>query len=1073
MDDTDSTLANDVEVINIAAQQVTQCCDWCQDNDDIHQAWTVVDVAKRQDTASNDENSLVEISSVSSPLHVQFSDLNITDIPQPRIPWPSSLPWFQFQDLYFNSKPRLKILLEGKSLMNSPADIALRAMLSKELNLAPDATSRDIVSRMRLALISQKFSLTTKSGFSRAVRKANRIMPEQFDGQNTDRIKALTSADPLEAKMQEFQLFAYQLSNSLIEDEEDEFIDENGKYTKIIEIFRDIGLPQAVWKDLFSKSRDQPTGKAFIEALFEAAVNTQTLDVCETLLEAGADPDKIIDTWAMGFLARPLQLSMDCRVGDVDLARLLIRFGAGVDLVTEEDPETALLKACKECTAEAVQVLVEAGADIMRMEWNDHLLTPDSALTNAVDADWRVAHIRDEEEEADLENSGRDLPGLKTLRYLLTLYDKGRHHDLIQDAFIRAASEDRRDMLMDLLGAGACINERSLDGHTALIAAVWRSYQGSSLRMVKMLLDLGAEVDLAMPDSNITALHIAAAEGDEKVTKVLIAHGAYINAIAINMKDEDRRLLGSHFETSGVGANALCEMNACRTPLQFALLRKKTKESRSTTPKHGGAALALIGTGAALKCGDVARACCFDNIDLLRELLSRGADVNELDLTGRSALQACLEFGNVNLVGCLLKAGASFRGCKLHSVVESGQRDVVEMLIRHGGNAVGGNDAECSLLEAAASSRNWDLMVWLMETHHVPYDQGALCAAVCSGIGIDRDNGGYLEVLLQRRPDDMVGGDMEATALGYAAFHHQKWVLERLLKLKISGYCIIPVKTDGDWLHLARGYPRFMSWTYEKQFWRDPEMARCSVLVPTIHGGAIHGGDWKTAQQLLEAGFRPDRLSLIVAIIRKQSIGAIVDLTNRLSRVDRFERARSDFETPLQAAVQHRRLEVARFLLFLGADVNAPASEGLVAENDFSDPILPRTALQAAVENADDKMVDLLLKAGANINAPPGEDSGATALQIAAGKGHMDMVKRLLALGGDVNAQGAVWNGRTALEAAAEGGRLDMVQFLLEAGAGEYEGAIELAEERGHDAVAQVLKQWKDKDMMNEKQGRS
>ncbi|RSL93587.1 hypothetical protein CEP52_013152 [Fusarium oligoseptatum] len=948
-------------------------------------------------------------------------------------------------------------------------------MLSKELNLEPNSTSKETISRMRLAIISPNYSLTTKAGFNRAVSKANRIMPEQFDGQNADRIKALISADPLEAKMQEFQLFAYQLSNSLIEDEDDEFVDENGKYTKIIEIFRDIGLPQAVWKDLFSKTRDQLTGRAFIEALFEAAVNTQTLDICETLLEAGADPDKIIDTWAMGSLARPLQLSMDCRVGDVDLARLLIRFGAGVDLVTEEDPDPALFKACKECTAEAVQVLVEAGADIMRMDWNDNLLTPDSALTNAVDADWRMAHIRDEEDEEELASSGRDLSGLKTLRYLLTLYDQGRHHDLIQDAFIRAAAEDRRDMLMDLVEAGACINERSPEGHTALIAAAWRSYQGSSSRMVKMLLDLGAEVDLAMPDSNMTALHIAAAEGDEKVTKVLISYGADINATTVDIGDEDRRLLGSQFETSGVSADALFEMNACQTPLQFGLFRNKAKESRYTTSKQGDAALSLIRAGAALRYGDVARACCFDNIDLLREILSRGADVNEVDLTGRSALQACLEFGNVNLVGCLLEAGASLRGCQLHSVMKSGRRDVVEMLIKHGGGSVSGNDTECSVLEAAASSRNWDLMVWLMETHHIPYDQGALCAAICSGIGSDRGNSGHLKALLRRRPDDMVGGDMEATALGYAAFHHQKWVIKRLLKLKIDGRCIIPVKTDGDWLHLVNGHPRIMSWGYEKQFWRDPEMAQCSVLVPTIHGS-----DWKTAQKQLEAGFKPDRLCLLVAI-RRHPVGAIVELTNRLSLVDRFERARNDLDTPLQAAVRYKRLEIARFLLFLGADANAPASEGLIVDNDWSDPIFPRTALQAAIENADEKMVDLLLKVGADVNASPGEDSGATALQIAAGKGHMDMVKRLLALGADVNAQGAVWKGRTALEAAAEGGRLDMVQFLLEAGAevSSYEGrwrgfggAIELAEERGHDAVAQVLKQWREERMMDERQGR-
>ncbi|KAM5356951.1 hypothetical protein ACJ41O_003597 [Fusarium nematophilum] len=946
-------------------------------------------------------------------------------------------------------------------------------MLSKKLNLGPDAPGSETMSKARLATISAKRPVTTKAGFNHAVCEANKIMPEQFDGQNADRIKALISAGPLEAKMQEFQLFSYQLSNSLIEDEDDEFVDENGKYTKIIKIFRDIGLPQAVWKDLFSKIRDQPTGRAFIEALFEAAINTQTLDICEALLETGADPDKIMYTLAMGNLARPLQLSMDCRVGDVDLARLLIRFGAGVDLVTEEDPETALFKACKECTAEAVQVLVEAGADIMQTDWTDNLLTPDSTLTNAVDADWRMAHIRDEEDEDDIEKSGRDRPGLETLKYLVTLYDDRRHHDLIQDAFIRAASEDRRDMIMDLVGAGACINERSPEGHTALIAAAWRSYQGSSSRMVKMLLDLGAEVDLAMPDSGIMALHVAAANGDEKVTKVLVAYGADINAVAVYSEDVDRSLLGSHFDESGVSVDALCEMDACRTPLQFALFRNKAKESRYTTLKQGGAALALIRAGAALECGDVARACCFDDVDLFRELLSRGADVNELDLAGRSALQACLEFGNVNLVGYLLEAGASLRGCSLHSVIKSGRRDVVEVLLRYGG-AVDSNVGECSVLEAAASSRNWDLMIWLMEVHHIPYDEGALCAAICSGLGSNRQNDGYLKLLLQRRPDDMVGGDMEATALGYAAFHGQRRVLRRLLKLKINGSCIIPVKNNADWLHLARGHPRILSWAYEKQFWRDPEMVRCSVLVPTIHGG-----DWEIAEQLLQAGFKPDRLSLLVAI-RRQSVGAIVHLTNRLSGVDKFERARSNLDTPLQAAVRHRRLDISRFLLSLGADVNAPASESLVVDNDWSGPVLPRTALQAAVENTDDKMVDLLLKVGADVNSPPGEDSGATALQIAAGKGHMDMVRRLLVLGADVDAEGAVWHGRTALEAAAEGGRLDMVQFLLEEGAGAscyedhwwgYEGAIELAEERGYNAVIQVLRQWREKSR-NEKAGR-
>jgi ankyrin repeat protein len=811
---------------------------------------------------------------------------------------------------------------------------------------------------------SQQQSLTTQVGFNHAVSKVNNLMPEQFDGENAGRVKALTGADPLEAKMQEFQLFAYQLSNNLIEDEDDEYIDEDGKYTKIINIFRGIDLPRPVWKDLIVKSLEQPTGRAFTEALFAAAVNTRTLDICEALLEAGADPDKIIWTWAAANLARPIQLAMDCRVRDVDLARLLIRFGAGVDLVTEDDPDTALQKAAKECTFEAVRVLVEAGASIVDAIWDKRCLTPDTALTNAVDADWRMSHIRDEAEEDELEKSGRVRHGLQTLKYLLTLYDRERHHEIIQNGLIRAASGDRRDMIMDLVQAGAGVNEASSRGYTPLIAAAASSYEGSGARMVKMLLDLGADVDRAFRHSGICAIHIAAAKGDEKVIRLLIDRGADVNAPARHHTSRDRSLLDSHFDRDGMAADTLREMNACQRPLQFALFKDKAKES-NYSQKGGRAALALIRAGATLEGGELARAGCFDDVGFLRELLSRGADVNEVDGTGRSALQACLELGNFNLVGCLLESGATVRKGQLFSAAKGGRRDIVETLLNHGA-VTDERDAECSVLEAAASSKNWELMVWLMETHDVPYDEGALCAAICSGLGSSKENEKYLLSLQKRRTNDTKGGTLEATALGYAAFHRQEWVLQHLLQLKTKGPCIIPVKDDEGYQHLAQVHPRVMSWAYEEPFWRHPAMARCSVLVP-----ALLRHDWRTVRRLLRAGHQPDRLSLLVAI-EGQSLKAIASLAKRMDKLDICQPARSNLDTPLQAAVRHRRVGVAQYLLSLGANVNAQASGRLIVREDWSEPLLPRTALQAAVENGHVEMMDLLLDAGPTSTAPPG-----------------------------------------------------------------------------------------------------
>lgn len=178
--------------------------------------------------------------------------------------------------------------------------------------------------------------------------------------------------------------------------------------------------------------------------------------------------------------------------------------------------------------------------------------------------------------------------------------------------------------------------------------------------------------------------------------------------------------------------------------------------------------------------------------------------------------------------------------------------------------------------------------------------------------------------------------------------------------------------------------------------------------------------------------------------------------------------ARRGLHTPLQAAVKSRRPDVARHLLTLGADVNAPVPKIVDAYIDPDDVVPPRTALQAAVENGDVEMIDLLLDAGVDVCAPAGYDSGATAVQLAAGNGHIGITRRLVSLGADVGAAGARRRGRTALQAAAEGGRVDMVQFLLECGAGRLEDATiesrlaysrarRLARRNGHVAAEGLL----------------
>jgi ankyrin repeat protein len=162
--------------------------------------------------------------------------------------------------------------------------------------------------------------------------------------------------------------------------------------------------------------------------------------------------------------------------------------------------------------------------------------------------------------------------------------------------------------------------------------------------------------------------------------------------------------------------------------------------------------------------------------------------------------------------------------------------------------------------------------------------------------------------------------------------------------------------------------------------------------------------------------------------------------------------------TPTQLAVEGGDMEALKLLLDYGTDVNE------LPGNEFG-----RTALQAACEHemgpAKTELIHFLLDRGADVNAEAGLECGVTALQAAAITGDIKIVELLISKGAEVNAKASFEEGRYAIEGAAEHGRLDTVKMLLNAGAmgnlelgTGFEYAIELAEENGHFAVANLLR---------------
>ena len=176
--------------------------------------------------------------------------------------------------------------------------------------------------------------------------------------------------------------------------------------------------------------------------------------------------------------------------------------------------------------------------------------------------------------------------------------------------------------------------------------------------------------------------------------------------------------------------------------------------------------------------------------------------------------------------------------------------------------------------------------------------------------------------------------------------------------------------------------------------------------------------------------------------------------------------------TPLYLAAEHGHFEMAKWLLDMGADVNAQGGYNW-------------TALQAASREGHEQIAKLLINKGADVNAQGAGGWGCNAVQkafeegdndadinaqgshfynalIAASyEGHEKIVRLLLDNGADVNAQcGCIGN---ALKVASEEGHEQIVQLLLDNGAdlnteGGYDGnALQRASEEGYEQIVRLL----------------
>lgn len=975
------------------------------------------------------------------------------------VSWFGELPWFRFVEAHLPSESHYGIPIINVATNFWGVPTCLNSLREEDFSHQ---------SRIFSLSVGSRFGNQSESLVSTTLPE---IMPETRDGEHDDTVSMLLSKSVPEAESARFKLFLYQLSNKMQLSLEHQ---EELTGTNIIATVKQVARTSPKWMRTLLSS-DQPTAVAIKENIFGAAIQCLDADLVKQHLDIGMNPNipifrtlpKVefsiprgrqrlrIRWYHEGYSCTPLQWAVSaqkvelvrtliCAGANVNLclqeqdisplelacaitqdsvaltiAKLLVRNGALVNRAVDLYRPTALVLAVASGNANLTKFMVESGAN----DFEQYRLLPQPPSLER--CAFRIALLK--ADRAILGMLGESL--LKSDRAILGIPGESlsyarrvlEHMDLIITV---GCSQDPKKMLLYLYELGVDIRESSNWAYGTLTMAIFLK----DSNLAHMLLDYYGSVSPGQ--LNITKpspIYAAACTGDIALMERLIRQGASVNESLENLSLPEETKVHEIYNTCSV--YRYYRWREMESPLKIAIGAGNVE-----------AAMFLLAKGSILLGGELVMAARLGNNDLVQKLLAIHETRGSLDWgftlgsLDRGFLKTAIEHGNRDVALALIKPGSLLLDGEYVLALMNEDNELADMVAAHTPRSalMKPGPRGQSPLEVACATGNTRVANYLLSGTEARYESSALCAASWNAVLTQQY--GLVNALIRIRYPSIIDR-FEATALGIAAAYEDMYLLSLLLAKDFEPGFSLAVDC-AETKELGKFWWRTTLHMVKKSLLHIAAKTKNSIIVKLF----------------LDRGIYPDSgcfLHTTNLIVEETAVDVVRMIWEAKSPLDySTECAGNAFEI----AIKGRSIKCVRKLIEADLGVDSRMWNGW-------------TPLQFSVKCGDMEIVRALVDASADINASPAYYQGATAAQVAAIMGHMGIMRFLIERGANINAPAAEVMGRTALEGAAEYGRLDMVQLLLGKGVitdgtgrKAFVRAIVLAEEKGHYAVARILK---------------